>query len=96
MLVLTPLLMPLIAVSIVPFGLGLAVHSLFVETNVDATPFGGWRVCCVPQERSASMFGLKHSSYARPEVARILSRWIKTGEAYTSKHASPKPRMIGV
>lgn len=96
MLMLAPLLIPIVAISIIPFGFGLAIHSLFIEINVDTTPFGAWRVCCLPQDRSTSMFGLRHSSYAHPEVVRILSEWIKTGEANVSRHASPKPRMIGV
>jgi hypothetical protein len=92
LLLMVPLLLPCVLVSIIPFGLGFALHALFVEINVDTTPHGVWKVCCIPIPRSSLLLGLRHSSYEHPDVIKILGDWIETREVVVNRNASPRPR----
>lgn len=96
MLLMVPLLIPFVLISIIPFGVGLAIHAMFVEINVDVTPHGVWKVCCVPNPRSKSVFGLRHSSYEAPAVIGLLTDWMRSGEVDVTVDASPRERVIGV
>jgi hypothetical protein len=67
-----------VSVLLVPFGIGFAFASLFLDVTAETTPIGEWTVHqLAPRLAVDANVPLSHSGvYANPDAVSVIHKWI--------------------
>ena len=90
-----PVVLPLVVLSILPFGLHLALATPLYEISVEATPLGVQTCCLLSGGRmNRPWSALRHSTYESRYVQETISRWLLSGQVEPAEPVEGLPRML--